>query len=319
MNRVVALGTRLFVVSRHARAALVLAGTLAAIGCGGGNSMADAAQPDVQLADVPMDSPPPPANTVCAAATVLIPDVPVTDESTAAALPVPLTCYRNSMGRKVLYYRMTVPAGQTVTLTVTPDAGFDAVIRWFDSCASTSCLRWDDHGDVGRPEIGHWANRGTSAVDVIAQVSAFSDAQISPFSIVAHLVPSPIGPLCAEPHVVAGLTTLLGESFEFADGGSTRCYAIPSVAEMYYQVSVAAGQRLTVSAMLMGPHSPIIGLFDTCAATTCLATSDLSSVSPRTSATYLNATTAARDVMVSVGIRSPWTLDTYDLSFVMAP
>ena len=295
--------------------------------CGGNNNTPDASdvtgvdtqQPDVQLVDVQFDVPPPPSNSVCANATVLMPDMAVNNEDTTLGARDMTTCYTTGLG-KVLFYRLTVPAGQTAILTVTPTAGIDPVIRWLTSCDPASCQRFDDRASTGQPEVGHWSNRGTTPMDVIIEVSSFQAHPTGTVNVMAHLEPSPTGVLCDSPHVVAAPVTLHGETLVTAESSDDlRCLPMAVGLELFYQVSVPAGQHLTVTATPMGMLDPAIRVFSACADTTCLGSNDMTGPGEVETLSYLNSGSAAANVIVSVAGANASLVGTFDVAFAAGP
>lgn len=140
--------------------------------------------------------PAPPANDTCAAATVLTPGTTAQGTFVGSASHSPLTANATQCaGRRTLadvFYALTVPAGATATVTVTPPAGLDTAINITQSSTSCSgvgtCVGRDDRGYSGEADIATYRNTGNSARTVLVQVLAYNGAEDT-FSISAVITP----------------------------------------------------------------------------------------------------------------------------------
>lgn len=140
--------------------------------------------------------PAPPANDTCSAAVALTPGATAQGTFVGAAAHSPLTA--NAMqcaGRRSLadvFYELTVPAGATATVTVTPPPGLDTAINIMGSantCSGVnSCVGRDDRGYSGEVDVATWRNAGGNARTVLVQVLAYNGAEDT-FSISAVITP----------------------------------------------------------------------------------------------------------------------------------
>ncbi len=91
----------------------------------------------------------------------------------------PLSCTGETQNGRDRAYRVNVPAGQTLTATVTPDAGFDPAIYLIGAPASMcdanpiTCLDGADLGLDDDPETVTFTNSSGAAVDVYVVVDTF--------------------------------------------------------------------------------------------------------------------------------------------------
>ncbi len=85
-------------------------------------------------------------------------------------------------------YRITVPAGDTVTVTVTPTSGLDPMLSAATSAAScnATCVANADTGTNGAAETLIWKNSGAAPVELFVVVDAYG-ATTGVFSILATL------------------------------------------------------------------------------------------------------------------------------------
>lgn len=311
-----------------ARPFLLAAFSVVAIGCSPPAPDADAG--DVQLVDVtsPMDVPhadvqpdvrPAASNATCAHATMLTAGSPIAAEDTSLATQVLTSaCYPAGTG-KALFYRVTVPAGQTVLVTATPSATLDPVVRFISSCTATACERYDDASGPGVPEVGHWANPGTGATEMIVAVSPYSRTANGTFDLTTSFVPNASGALCDGAALIPSGTTLHGENILLSEtGADTRCLPSASGYELFYRVSVPAAQHLTATATPMGTWNPVLRIFGSCAATTCLASGDSAAAGLAETLTYANTGAAAVEVIVAAGSDLASRPGTFDLTLATA-
>ncbi len=314
---------------RNARSILLAAVSVVAVGCsppvtgtdGGDAQAVDVVTPvDVPQVDVQADVAPTAPNARCSGAITLTAGTPITgQDTTLATQTLGSFCYSAGAG-KGLYYRLNVPAGQTALVTATPSAALDPVLRFLPSCTATVCDRFDDGAGAGAPEIGHWANTGTSATDVIIAVSPYTRTGDGTFDLSASFVPNANGALCDGASLVPSGTTLRGENLRLSEtGADTRCLPSAVGYELFYRVSVPASQHLTATATPMGSWNPVIRLFDSCAATTCLSSVDTAASGAAETLTYANTGTAAVEVIVAVGSELATQSGTFDLTLTTAP
>lgn len=258
-------------------------------------------------------------NATCANAAPLTTGTPITNADPTHGGPnLSSLCLTNARGR-VLYYRIAVPAGQTLLATATPSSTLDAVVRILDACGAATCAGEADRQSTGAPDTAHFSNTGTASVDAIVAVGGFTAMETGTIDVSAQLLTTPPSATCESAALVASGTTLHGEDLFTADfGGDTRCLATASGYEMFYRVHVPATQRLTVTATPMGAWNPVIRVLDSCAATACLASGDTAAEGAAETLTYTNAGADA-DFVVAIGASSEMHMGTFDALFSVAP
>jgi len=147
--------------------------------------------------DVP---PPPPPGDTCATAPVLMPGM-LTMQTTVGLnddyRPSPGGGCRSANGPDRAFL-VTVPAGSTLTVTVTPTgpgvSSDDPVLNLLPSPATNCvaipmmCLASADQGFSGDPETLVWTNSGASAVDVYLIVDGFN-AALQEFTVATTIAP----------------------------------------------------------------------------------------------------------------------------------
>ena len=137
-----------------------------------------------------------PSNDTCAAAPALVPATTVQGTFVGSNSNTPLaqiaTQCAGSRTQADVFYSLTIPAGSTATVTVTPVAGLDTAINIISSAATCSnvlaCVAKDDRGSPGQADIVSYRNNGASTRTVLVQVLAFDGAEDT-FSINAVLSP----------------------------------------------------------------------------------------------------------------------------------
>jgi hypothetical protein len=86
-------------------------------------------------------------------------------------------------------YSLTVPAGATLTVTVTPAASWDVGLILLGNCAAgaASCLEASDQGNAGAAETVVYAVNGSSAETVFVVVDGWTESEAGSFTLTAQL------------------------------------------------------------------------------------------------------------------------------------
>lgn len=114
---------------------------------------------------------PAPTNTTCSAASAVSHGARLAFQNAAqGADGAPRACLPAATS-PALWYRAVVPAGQTLTVRVTPVDGADVAVRVLDACGATSCLASADAGRAGVTEHLSYGNASTSERTVLLAVS----------------------------------------------------------------------------------------------------------------------------------------------------
>lgn len=87
-----------------------------------------------------------------------------------------------SAGGKVLYYSVTIPAGKSLKVRVTPLGKWDPVIRLLADCAATTCVASQDSGNSGQIETLNYANTTAAAQSFVVAVGGYATTT-KPFHI----------------------------------------------------------------------------------------------------------------------------------------
>lgn len=154
-------------------------------------------------------------------------------------------------------YAVTVPAGQSIVASVTPEATFDASISLIvggpSSCASSevACTRSADGGGDGETDSVQYNNATGEAVQALLIVSTFWPAQTGTYSLSVDFRTAAAGEDCAVATPIS-VGTLLGQSTvglgnDF-EANSDECGALGEGPERVYAITVPARQRLVVHA-----------------------------------------------------------------------
>ena len=213
----------------------------------------------------------PAANGVCTGATVLAPGAMLAGQDLAASGNPSTVCNRTS-DSGVLYYSVTVPASSRLDVTVTPpavDGGttWTPSIRVLDSCTATTCVT-SRTGTTATTLV----NSGMSPRTFIVAVAKSFGNSVGTFSIAASAATMvTAGTDCALPLTVTPGTDLTGQNTMTGLSPSTQCLTSSNGNQLFYQVTIPAGQYARVSATSTGmtARAPVLRTLDSCAATTC--------------------------------------------------
>jgi hypothetical protein len=267
----------------------------------------------------------PAANRECSAASALMPGASVTGNLIAGGEPN-ATCLTDADGPQ-LFYSLSIPAGQRLTITATP-TGMPAwvpVVRVLSGCAATTCLASAQAPTAGSPASAMLDNRGTTTQNVIISVSSIDPDVFGTFSLVANLTPLPMTPphaMCSMARMVTSGTRLMGEDVSLA---TTRpsCAGTSGGFGLFYTATIPAGHTLAVVATPTGMTAwdPTIRLQADCAATTCLSTGSASGTGTPERFAYTNTGTTAQTVIFAVApSTSTGATGTFDLAVdIVAP
>lgn len=213
----------------------------------------------------------PAANAVCSGAAVLAPGAMLAGQDLATSGAPSLLCDRLT-DSGALYYSVTVPASSRVNVSVTPvvpDGGttFTPSIRVLDSCSSTTCVT-STSSATSVPLV----NSGTSPRTFTVIVArTFWDA-VGTYSIAASAAMSVVrGTDCGLPITVTPGTDLTGQDTAIGTTPSSACVTSSNGNQLFYEVTVPAGQYARVSATSTGTtaRSPVLRVVESCTATVC--------------------------------------------------
>ena len=282
------------------------------------------------------DAAPPAEDDTCATATVISTPGTLSGQTTAgytADYDPGSTCTGYAAEGPDRVYSITVGAGERLTVTVAPDAGYDAAVYLVDgsdpaNCtAAPTCLAGADEEAGGGAEMLSWTNSGGSAVTVFIIVDGYGTDDFGGFTLDTAVGTPPAGDSCATAEVIAtpGTTsgTTVGFGNDYFDGSSTDgCTSSDSGPDRVYSITVPAGQRLTATLTPVDSgFNPSIYLIAAPASNcdvsprVCLAADSSATTSSPASVQYLNAGASDQDVLIVIDSDSgagagAFTLDT---------
>jgi hypothetical protein len=129
-------------------------------------------------------------NVTCATATVVGDGDSLALQDARAGLDdLSALCEPSPAPGGALYYRATVPPGETIGAAMTPAEGWRAVLRILPACGATSCLAWSPLMFGGA--TASWTNTGTTSTDVILAASASNTTSTGYFRLDVAIGPPP--------------------------------------------------------------------------------------------------------------------------------
>lgn len=217
-------------------------------------------------------------------------------------------------------YRLNVAARTGVVLDITA-AEFDTVLSVRRVCTDpmTNVACNDDRGGgITRSFIRTVLDPG----EYFVIVDGYSSSASGSYTLaVSSFTPATNSDCSGATALMAG-STVMGDT---RTGGnpSSACLASSNGPQLFYSISVPAGQRLRVTATPTGTPAwtPVVRILDSCTATSCLASAQAPMAGMAATATFDNRGTTARNVIVSVSSTSADTGGTFNLqaTLEMAP
>ncbi len=179
-------------------------------------------------------------------------------------------------------YVVTVPAGQVLTLTVTPSAMFDPVVSIADGAAACdmTCLDSADNAGSGRDESLIYKNTSSASQTIYVVVDGYNGST-GTFSILATVATPPADDVCSGATTLTAGTplsaqTTVGYANDYESGtGTVGCATSGTVGgDRVYSLQVPVGQRAAVTVTPapgadggVGSFSPSVSLVAAPAAT----------------------------------------------------
>ncbi len=133
----------------------------------------------------------PAANATCATAAMLTPPTDLPAESIGTGDSTGVPCRTTDRG-PARFYRVSVGAGQTLTVTVHPTAAWRPVVHAFTACGATAICRADATiSGTATDAVITWMNAGTSAEAILVAVAAAGEpvTDVDQYSLSARLTP----------------------------------------------------------------------------------------------------------------------------------
>ncbi|MFO0606414.1 MAG: hypothetical protein U0324_24800 [Polyangiales bacterium] len=177
-------------------------------------------------------------------------DVPAgmgrTGESTTGGGPASTVCQTSAGAQR--WYRVSIPAGQRLTTTVTPAAasGRSAVVRYLDACDATVCTA-STAGVTNMPSALGVNNPRSSARTVYVSVSSDSAATPLSFDLATAVAPVVSTSACDVSASLADGAPVMGDT-ALGVARPTRCSTADLGPEVFYTVVVPAQRRVSVVA-----------------------------------------------------------------------
>lgn len=211
-------------------------------------------------------------------------------------------------------YRLSVPAGQRLTATVTPTtSGFDPtmslVVGSASACVGTTalCAASADVGNAGDPETLTWTNTGTTSATVYLVVENYSGmATGGAYQLQVSAAPPSVGETCTTPIPATSGATVTGTPSSFLndyEGAGTGCLTPSTGPDFVVSYVVPNNRSLTVTA------TPASGLdvsvnFATsaaaCGARTCVAGVNIGAAGTAETIGWNNTTGSSQTVFVII-------------------
>ncbi|MFO0628554.1 MAG: hypothetical protein U0325_23475 [Polyangiales bacterium] len=220
-------------------------------------------------------------------------------------------------------YRVTVPAGQTLTVSI-PSADGPVVLQVIESCEATMCLAQSSTSGV-TPLRAVWANPGTAPRDVRVLAGSFSTWS-GRFTVSFALTPTARNLQCADAEELRD-GDWRGEQ-SFGPGASVEAACANRTAPAsgglrWYRVEVPA-RSVAVATVTPGPEAPgrtfgVAAVFrNDCETSDCISATP-ALLRARSALVADNPTDAPRTVRLGVGVYPPQAEGTFSLALAVQP
>ena len=258
----------------------------------------------------------PSTNGRCASAVTLTPGV-AAGGVLGSGGDVPMACANAVAPLPGLYYRVRVPAGQSLTATYTAVGGFRRAVsvRVSDACGA-ACLAANNISSDGANVVTRWTNATRTDRDAFIAVSPTVTAgPAQDFTVTATLSTPPNNVQCGSATPVRDGTTLRGQDIAAATVVQPACPGMTGTgaASLFYSAVIPRGQTLFVSATpdVAGRQAPVIRVIPTCGSNVCFAASTFGG---STSSTSFFNSGADQPVIIAVGASNPRFVDPFSLA-----
>ncbi|MFO0628786.1 MAG: hypothetical protein U0325_24640, partial [Polyangiales bacterium] len=210
------------------------------------------------------------ANATCSNAVTLAPGASLMNQDLAGA-GAPTTACGRTADSGPLYYSVTVPANNSVTVSATPVMGqtWTATLRALDDCTTTMCAAVGTGGSVA---LGN-----TTTMPRTYRVAVARGSSIVPgaFNLTASMpTPLAMNATCAAAATLAPGAMLTGQDLGAAAAATAVCGRTTDSAALYYSVTVPASSRVNLTVTPTAPMgvtwTPSIRVLDACDATMCV-------------------------------------------------
>jgi hypothetical protein len=261
----------------------------------------------------------------CDAPLTLTPGTPLTGQANMGAPFTSGPCRFDTGGQ--LYYALTIPAGQVGAVTATPTGTTlrQPVLRAFDTCTATACVDNTIGGTSTTPAAAtvRIPNTGTTARTVLVSLASTSPTTAGTWDVSATTTAIAPGQTCETRLALTPGTPLLAQTNTAAFVTAAPCLTGSTGAQLFYNLTIPAGQRARVTANPTGTtlRQPVLRVFPGCTATACTdsATGGTSTTPASGAVDIPNNTTEPATFVVSLGSTSPATAGTWDVGTIVSP
>lgn len=281
-----------------------------------------AGRPDASARDAPapsVDASGPLGAATCAAATPVRDGVTRQGETLDGA-EVGVGC----LGAvRSVAYRVTVPAGQTLSARV-PSAEGPVVLQVLEGCEATRCLAQSSTSGVA-PLRALWRNASGAAQEVRVLAGSFSTWR-GRFAIELSLEDSAANLRCEDAELLED-GAWRGEQ-RFGPGGAAEALCVdrqaPAAAGLRWYRAVVPPRSVAVATITPGPSAPgrefgvAAAMRSDCGASACVAATPVL-LRARSSVVGANDTDAPRELRLAVGVYPPQAEGTFSLALAIRP
>lgn len=266
-------------------------------------------------------SPPAAANAFCNTPTPLTSGVAIAGElALPGGLPLHNVCLPSQAGY-ARYYSVLVPSGSTLHAVVSPGAvdGLDVGARVLTNCAASTCSASSDAPGLASEAVVVSNTSGFSQTLVIAASGVNTNPTASnDFSVLANVAVSASNATCAGSTAMSVGVPLLNETLTGGGAPNTACLPTVTGLTKYYRVSVAAGERVKVSAVSTN-FDVSLRVFDSCGAAACAASANAVSGFGEETVTLQNETGGLKTWVLAVSAPATTTTGTFSISVTRTP
>lgn len=275
----------------------------------------DAPLPPVDAPLPPVDAPPPPVDVPAPPV-----DAPVGPGACERAFPVgdgtvlvgqdatgldgnaPPCPLVTAPGAGARWYRTTVDAGQTLSITAESEGGLrPPLVRVYRACTDRFCSGGTNTSFDSRTVLFTYVNAGPAPQSVLVAVSGIVPGIPVRYTLRIAVSRAQPNATCATPTRVVNGTMLRGENLASASTPAAWCSTGSSANALYYAVRVGPGELLTARATNADGNAfpvPALRLGVGCMTTNCLATAAANG-STATQLTYLNTTGLPQELLLA--------------------
>ncbi|MFO0598371.1 MAG: hypothetical protein U0228_23905 [Myxococcaceae bacterium] len=210
-------------------------------------------------------------------------------------------------------YRLSVPAGERLTVTITPAAGFDPTLSLVTGTASACvgtgalCAASADLGNAGDPETLTWTNTATTQATVYLVVEDYSATGTNQtYTLAVSSAPPTSGESCSNPIPAISGSSVSRSPASFLndyEGAGTGCFTPSTGPDFVLSYTVPNNRSLTVTATPASGLDVSLSLATSvaaCGARTCVAGSNTGAAGVAETIGWNNTTGSTQTLFVIV-------------------